>query len=364
MSNNFVSICIIIAFFVFSTTITYSSEADYFTNRYPIIKPELLPKIESLTAKFVTNQEIEKLAKIVPNNFSEIPDSLVQLNQRMNKTLDDVAMASSLPDSKICNKTLITKEISDRLGGALIATIERSDWREGVKTYGPINPTNDYGTIYTGQAVPTCCADILKINGHFVSADKLGHFIVFGHDYWVIANKNTDHEVGNLDFAAGAVSYGLKGIDGAIKFGENSENGVWGILSGGVYSNGDLAANFDGMHFWQELTSGSNPYFSCKNGIWKHLREFDWSNYVSDAWDEAINCSHFRDKTMEKSIALRVELIQKASGKKNLKCPVEPDKCSPLLNLYPGIAQSIISSKCLDYAIKLKTSSQPDVGTK
>ena len=85
----------------------------------------------------------------------------------------------------------------------------------------------------------------------------------------------------------------------------------------GVFSYADLAAGYAGYRFWTDLLSvggagslvagGTSPGFVLQ-------RRFSFSSYVTDAWDEAINCSTFHPD-LGKEVVVALE-------KRGLRCPV------------------------------------------
>ena len=104
-----------------------------------------------------------------------------------------------------------------------------------------------------------------------------------------------------------------------------------------------MAANYQGYRFWSNFTGGENAYFKCSPGVgWVRNRNFTWTEYVSDAWDEAINCSEFR-----KPIAKKVEAALISSG---LKCPLLPEKCDEISR--SDHAAFFTSPKCLSTVAK------------
>ncbi len=69
--------------------------------------------------------------------------------------------------------------------------------------------------------------------GYYLGTDKLDHFFRQGHEYFELAQA--------------------KGVAAAVAHGVKQEHTYFGTLSSGVYSNSDLAANYAGMKFYQNL---------------------------------------------------------------------------------------------------------------
>jgi hypothetical protein len=160
------------------------------------------------------------------------------------------------------------------------------------------------------------------INGHYVGVDKLGHFFDQGYAYYeeiYLRHKDPMTTIEN---------YGLEDEDGGN-----------GMASNGIRSYGDMAANFRGYLFWRDVAAGLNPYFSCQGGKYvRTARRFDWAEYVTDAWDEALNCSEFSpavQKVVDKALA----------GKPH--CPVNPKACQTILDETCGF--TYLSPLCMPY---------------
>jgi hypothetical protein len=163
----------------------------------------------------------------------------------------------------------------------------------------------------------------LVLNGHYVGADKLGHFFDQGYDYYeqVYVKHGDAREI-------------------IEKLGPADENGLNGMMGDGIRAYGDLAANFSGYLFWREVAQGSNPYFECKDGKYvRTKRRFDWSDYVNDGWDEGINCSEF-NFLVRKS-------VDSALGKMGVKCPLKPEACQGIADLTCGY--TFLSPACKPY---------------
>lgn len=388
----------------------FGGETDTFTNRYPIVRPELVSE-RSVEVPLITkaqpikkparsrarvieaplikeaqpipikesgeweavpvqgkNVRVEQSRQATPRIVQNppalylVPDSLQGLNELMNKSLDEAAdFRSSRAD--VCDVSSLIRRMLDAMAGEPIAKIERWVTKDGIDSYFAYNKKNRYGTIHSETSVWACCSNVLKVNGVYLGSDKLGHFFKHGYQYYEISKRT---QTGVFSFfeshmhpAVLVSARGLNGVGGAFEHGENQESGLWGLRSTGVHSYGDLAANADGLRFWRQLTEGAKPYFVCSDGKWKRVRDFDWSEYVSDAWDEAINCSHFENEEIEKAVALRVAELQRAAERPVLTCPVEPDKCKALPARYGDHAKRVLSPECLQAASGVKSAPRP-----
>lgn len=132
-------------------------------------------------------------------------------------------------------------------------------------------------------------AAVIRIGDIELGADKLGHFFTEGWSYFDILSQPGSQ------------------LDDALLFGEWTEGLYFGALTTGVFSYGDLVANFNGLRFWNSILAKqpdplthqmSVPYIRCENKSWKLNRHFDWLAYVDNGWNEAMNCSLYRDETL------------------------------------------------------------------
>jgi hypothetical protein len=92
-------------------------------------------------------------------------------------------------------------------------------------------------------------------------------------------------------------------IEEVLASGFKQEIRIYGFTTTGIASFGDLAANFSGLRFWNDVL-GKNPdilnpskkikpLIECRNSQWVKVKEFDWMKYVNASWDETYNCSLF-----------------------------------------------------------------------
>lgn len=207
----------------------------------------------------------------------------------------------------------------DALDGDPVAEVE--DWADS-----NLKGANRNGKIYQGSGITDGVVrwaagyePTIRIGSHILGVDKLGHFMSQGYEYFEKAALN-DQTVGQV-----------------LSYGESLEEGKYGLRSTGIKSYGDMSANFAGLAFWQNVLGGPNPIVKCQNEKYVVNRPFSWNDYVTDAWDEAVNCSAFNSGT-----AKAVKENLKAGGE---KCPIEPDRCRALANL--NCATKLLAAQCL-----------------
>jgi hypothetical protein len=173
-------------------------------------------------------------------------------------------------------------------------------------------------------------APIVKIGEVQMGTDKFEH--MFGQGYFYFKD--------NYQRENGAIS--------AVKMGAFREKTILGgnKLANGVFSYGDLSANFNGMRMWNHMLQlrddvlGSNynfgPYISCVQSRWVQVKEIDFRNYVDDSLDEAINCSKFPSQ----NTALKFTKTINGLG---YSCPIEKRRLDKLVEKYGSMAKWMIN---------------------
>lgn len=134
---------------------------------------------------------------------------------------------------------------------------------------------------------PLALGPIMKVGSQVLGTDKIEHFFGSGFSYF-----QRHHQKG-------------KKLLKVLKRGVFLEKTILGgnFLATGVFSYADLAANFNGMRFWNHVLQKQDdvlgrehnlgPYVSCEYGQWVQVREIDLTDYFDESFDESINCSKF-----------------------------------------------------------------------
>jgi hypothetical protein len=130
--------------------------------------------------------------------------------------------------------------------------------------------------------------------GFEFGTDKIAHLFQQGYTYYKMYRRAL-HEGSTPEEAAAK----------AVRWGQKSERTFFGTLVAGVYSNGDLAANYVGLKFYEGLTHPISfgsftrpPVLLLRDGLWTfndavNLREFLLKPFISDHLNEALNPSIF-----------------------------------------------------------------------
>lgn len=125
------------------------------------------------------------------------------------------------------------------------------------------------------------------------------------------------------------------------------KNGLGGnSWATGVMSYGDMAANINGIRFWNNILQKHDdllgakynygPYVLCQDGKWiiNPEKQLDLRDYFDDSMDEAINCSAFAN---EKGVAVFKRSLKELgiiNDQRDNPCPLEPEKFQAVREKY------------------------------
>lgn len=186
---------------------------------------------------------------------------------------------------------------------------------------------------------------VVNIDGHLIGLDKLGHFFAEGWEYF----------------------NGVGGIDEAIRRGRELEEGFFGKVTTGIYSYGDLVANFNGYRFWTRVLGERRdpllgwfanvlrrPYVQCRVQLmasltrwrrierWEYSGGFDIGDYVDGTWDEANNCNSYKNIDIATKVAQRIHEISPVYN-----CPLDPQQCVNGVEKYGAYGVWLLHPRCL-----------------
>jgi hypothetical protein len=284
-----------------------------------------------------------------------LEDSAPLLNSKANK-----AIASSLKnlnnENAGCNEKLLYKELrkyfANHLSGRFVIDLIENDEIPKIQidlndsVFQDWQPWDGLGLgLILKRKSDVVMSPEVNIGGHKVGTDKFEHMFGQGFKYFTV------------NYLEG------KGVRKAVSGGTFRERYMLGgaKLNNGLFSFGDLSANFNGMRFWNHMLQlrddvlgadhNIGPYIACQNNEWKQVKDLDLTNYIDESMDEGINCSQFPTKKTAAKYKARV----KASG---LNCPVEPDKLQDMVVKYRHMSKWIINTEgngVIEYADRFKS---------
>ncbi len=243
-------------------------------------------------------------------NRHELADSRVVLNKVVNSWLAEAIITANerslfqIGDKKgidYCNQVRLFEALKDKLTGFIVGKLEslvtdsadldtiRVEFDKSI--YRDLEFSESPTISLTGRL-----AVLLRVGDVYLGADKFGHFFTEGFSYYEMYTAVDQYS--------------------ALQFGDLTESTLYGELTTGVFSYADLAANLNGLRFWNSVLglkpdpiSGSavtKPLVQCVDKKWKLTETFDWRTYVDPTWDEAINCSAFRNEIILDKVEKRI----------------------------------------------------------
>jgi hypothetical protein len=241
----------------------------------------------------------------------ELNDSAEVLNAYFNREIHTIVDQRNRAIEPPCDCSSLALDTFDylfkgRLTARLMDFIVHSD---DIDVYPPRSISRaryQQMSVYRGLSFPYALpmGRTLRVGEIYFGDDKFGHFIGLGKRYykhylWYRSNGIPEDEAVRM----------------AIEWGVLSENTVVGKVVDGIFSHGDLEANYQGFELARDMCEGDAPYFRRGEHGWEITRDMDLRDYVNPYWDESYNPSHYwgRRRSLVLPI-LRDEYAAKAEG--------------------------------------------------
>ncbi|KTC85073.1 hypothetical protein [Legionella brunensis] len=133
----------------------------------------------------------------------------------------------------------------------------------------------------------------INMYGHYFGTDKIGHFFQQGKGYYKMYMRQLARGKSAEQAHAAIIAHG-----------QRQEDGFFGTLINGIFSNADLSANYAGWKFYMniahEVQIGDqklSPIIVLEGNQWKFAKNIDKDNllrpYINDNLNEAWNPSHY-----------------------------------------------------------------------
>jgi hypothetical protein len=280
----------------FLATSVFAAEADHYTERYSAL--EDASELINAKANSMLQQGINKVNKKTSCNSSKASE----------KELYSVLRTYFGNHSKgeLSKYLLKTKDVPKR-------TLKLKD-----SIYGEWSILNGYLLGKKSAAnSPLALAPMVYIGNQLIGIDKLEHMFGMGYIYF----KN--HHIKG------------KSLKTVLKRGIILEKTTLGgnVIATGVFAYADLAANFNGMRFWNHMLQkredvlgekyNAGPYVSCNQGKWQVTeKKIDFKNYVDKSMDESINCSKFATKNGLRKFKGSLKRLNKEIVNSEHACPM------------------------------------------
>lgn len=279
------------------------------------------------------------------NRYAPLEESLTKVNALTNRLLSE-ALADANEKDGCSEKHLykaMRKRFNNQYQGEFASTLIDSDDIPKTKTPSDESIYRDFkwyeAIVQGGTArISDPIADLMKVNGYMIGTDKFEHFLGSGYRYF-----KRHHIQGEP-------------VEEALRIGWKAETGFLGAVTTGVMSYGDLAANFNGMRFWNHVLLKNDdvlgaeynlgPYVTCENNQWIATENtIDWSNYIDESFDEAINCSRFKNETIARKVNARLmELALNDKEGRSYVCPLVPQALDKLKQKYGRLSSYLLNA--------------------
>jgi hypothetical protein len=211
-----------------------------------------------------------------------LPDSGDDINQLIREQIEDVV--AKTPSNASCEQ--ITFNVAFRFK----TTPRRKlfeNWSEKSLTEKmfPASPYYLEQSIYRNTSrfylSKSGMSPNLMVNGVYFGVDKLSHFGSTGRRYLAHFLKKLKKGYSVDEAEKSAIRKGLK-----------NEAGILGLWPSGVFSYGDMEANFQGFTFYKKLClDEQDTYLKNEDGKWKLVKAPDIRTFISPYWDETFNLS-------------------------------------------------------------------------
>ena len=245
----------------------------------------------------VTDYTLENIEKAVGKINAEIVEHQACLDKTSKKSNCDSIEKEKAKLKYLRSEAAVVKAVFRPLGGGIPPFTNSGTWMEKHEfTAQPARYKTSFGdSIF--KAFPSdywTISDTVKIYGVEFGTDKIAHIFQQGYTYYKIVERAEKKKISPE-----------RALKKAVNWGRMTEKTYYGTLISGVFSNGDLAANYAGMKFYQGLISeikiGNKtrpPILILENGFWKfnekiNLREVLLKPFISDHFNEALNPSIF-----------------------------------------------------------------------
>ena len=217
-------------------------------------------------------------------------------NRHLEGCADPAVEASKL--EYLRSEDAIAHEAFAQLGGGLPPFTSMGTWMDSYHFHGQparYRPGSWKSIFILNPGVALTISPTVNLYGSEFGTDKIAHVFQQGYTYYKIYRRA---------LAKGATR--TEATNQAVRWGQKSERTFYGTLVAGVYSNGDLCANYVGLKFYQGLTKpitiGNTTraaVLEIRDGVWifsDDVRAPLLKPFISDHLNEALNPSIFTRK--------------------------------------------------------------------
>lgn len=121
-------------------------------------------------------------------------------------------------------------------------------------------------------------AQTIRVGEVYLGIDKIGHMFGFGRRYFQRYQR-----------ALAAGDHHEEAVERVLKWGIQHEYSLVGKLVDGIFSHGDMEANYQGFRLALAFSSGESPLFYREGQEWRYRGGLDIRDYVTPEMDESYN---------------------------------------------------------------------------
>ncbi len=270
----------------------------------------------------------------------EMKDSSELLNQKSNIALKQ-AVTNANASGAGCSEKVLYKELRKYFSNHMQGKLTKDIIEDKNITKRFINLTDSVyqdwtkwdglgmGSKALSKKAVTMSGE-MRVGDQYIGVDKLEHMWGQGYSYF---KQNYLNEKGEIK---------------AVKTGAAKEKTILGgnKFANGVFSYGDLSANFNGMRFWNHMLLKNDdvlgadrnlgPYVACTNDKWTVAEEIDFRNYIDDSMNESINCSKFPSQKTADKFENRLKIL-------GTTCPVDTQRRDDMIVKYRQMAKWMVN---------------------
>lgn len=197
--------------------------------------------------------------------------------------------------SYLRSEDAIAREVFGQLGSGVPPFTSMGTWMDSHRFVAqPARYRTSYwkSIFILNPGIALTISPTVNLYGSEFGTDKIAHVFQQGYTYYKIYRR-----------ALGAGATPKEATAEAVRWGQKSERSFYGALVAGVYSNGDLSANYSGLKFYQGLTKPivigeiTRPAaLELYGGTWRFSdngKDALLKPFISDHLNEALNPSIF-----------------------------------------------------------------------
>ena len=252
-----------------------------------------------------------------------------------NNVVNSVKEKCAVPDKErqkiqfLRSEQAVAREVYNLLGAGFPPLTNSGTWME---THQFAAQPARYKTSFGDSIFLTFPTDFVGLSSTVnlydtqFGTDKIAHFFQQGYTYY--KTYNSQLEKGKTPGEAARI---------AVNWGQKSERTFYGTLVSGVYSNGDLYANYVGMKFYLNLTRDirigddtKSALLILKNGLWQFGDRANlWNDLIKPFISKSLN-EAFNPSIYTKMFGLR-SYVRRA---------VRKQSCRQWFEKYPNLSQN------------------------